>query len=228
MGPARYIASMILERPIASAPGDATPQKPRLSRHGLLACFLFGVGTTALVGACNDDEPKRPAVTTGGKAQPGGGSSSGSGDGGTTPGEDSDSGLACTDLENTGPLVDQVRVNDDLPIAKGGTIEDGTYDLSQANLYVGLTGVAGPSGNTYRGSLRITGTKFERVIIFQSSAGTSESRVSGDLIVNGENGTIALTCPFGTQEQVSFTMTDSSLTLANLVTNELFVFNKTL
>ena len=196
-------------------------RKPTLVALAIVAAALFG-------GACKEDEP-RPPVAANEPASPGVGASGGGG--GTRDasiadgGADAADGGACTDLAVGGGLIDQLAVNDDPPRGSGGTIVDGVYDLTDVRVYQGAAGLPGPTGTSYQGSIRITGTTFERVLVFQTSAGPStEIRSSGTFTANATNATIALSCPTASQEQVTYSVTDSSVAFTNLVTKESFTF----
>jgi hypothetical protein len=183
----------------------------------------------ASFGACSSEAPKRPAVLTDGTGGPTVSGGSGGGDAGPSDAGvvDSGDGGACTDLETSSVEVDQNAVTGDVPAGTGGTITDGEYDLTDATVYVGVSGLPGPTGTRYRETLRITGTKLERVLVITTSAGaTSTTASSGLLMPSGTSATIALTCPAGLQETVTYSATATGLTLSNLVTKESFVFSK--
>ena len=168
-------------------------------------------------------------MLTDGRAQPGLGSSGGTGDGGTSEAGPTDAGDGgtCTDLANTGFVVDEDVVNDDLPAGTGGTITDGTYDITSVRLHQGAAALPGPTGNSYQGAIRVTGPTYERVVVFKSSAGAgSEVHSSGTFTPTGINATIALTCPSASQEQVTYSVLNDTLTVSNLVTKASFVFTK--
>jgi hypothetical protein len=195
----------------------------------LLAALFCG----ALAGVACKDDPKRPPVESEGPAYPsgsvGGGSSRDAAALPVTDGGDPDAG-ECTDLENTGSVVDQTAVIDDtVPLGTGGTILDGTYNLTSAQIFEPTGSTPGPTNATYAGSLRITGSTFERVIVTATSTSTQaglENRVTGTIVPSGVNAKITLSCPIAVQEQVTYTVADESLTLSNLTTKESFVFTK--
>jgi hypothetical protein len=154
-------------------------------------------------------------------------------DGGTLD-ANADGGGTCTDLSTAGTnVVAENAVADTLAPGTGGNITDGTYNLIQVTLYQG-TGGGGPTGNTFQGTIRITGTTFERVLVEQATGGTPvESRVSGTITTSDAgttSATLALTCPTAAGEQLTYTVVDTaqpiSLTLSNLTSKESFVFSK--
>jgi hypothetical protein len=178
-----------------------------------------------VTGACNNDEPKRPPVYTGGSATPGIGGGGSATDGGLLESGTGADGGVCTDLADTGVDVDQTAVADDLVAGTGGTVTDGTYNLTEARVYVGAAGTPGPTNVVYKESIRITAPNFERVVVFTSSAGsTSEIRSSGTFTQNGTTGVITLSCPSVNTEQVTYTAAANTLTISNVVTKESFVY----
>lgn len=190
--------------------------------------FALALAFAAVSGTACSDDPTRPAVLTDGPARPG--VAGGGGDGGSSeagPTTDAGDGGTCTDLENTGFVVDESVVNDELPAGTGGAIADGTYDITGVRLHQGVAALPGPTGSSYQGSIRVTGATYERVLVFKSSAGAgSEVRSTGTLTPSGINATIALTCPSPTQEHVTYSVLNDTLTVSNLVTKASFVFTK--
>lgn len=182
----------------------------------------------ALAAACSDP-PRRPPVERGGSGTSGiGGGSSSALDGGAPDagGDPGDAG-ACTDLEDAGAVIDENATNDDLPAGMGGAVEDGIYELVDARRYVGAGGTPGPTGSSFKGVLRITGAAFERVLRRERAGGAViETRVSGTFTQSGTSGTIALTCPFPAQEQVTYTASGATLVLSDLGTLESFTFGR--
>lgn len=189
------------------------------------ACALLGLG------ACQDD-PKRPPVSEGGSITPGtsgggGGSDGGPADGGNTGDQ------PCTDLENSTDFVEQLAVLDGVPAGTGGQITVGTYDLSEARLYLGVgAGTPGLTGTNFRGSLRVNadGTTIERVMVVSTDrvdgGAEASSAVLGTISPSGVNATITLSCPTAGTENITYTALSNSLTLSNLTTKESFVYTK--
>jgi hypothetical protein len=194
--------------------------------------LLAAMAAVALGSAC-DEEPSRPPVLAQGNGHPGvsGGSGSNIEAGALDAGDAGDGGV-CTDLANDGAVIDQTLVNDALPRGTGGTLTDGVYTITEARVYQ-ATGVPGLTGTSVQGSIRLTGQGqiFERVLKSTTpSTASFEVRTRGSLSPSGSPGvgTIVLECPNARQEEVAYTATDTSLTISNLVTNELFIFTKIL
>lgn len=198
-----------------------------MGRHKLSLFFVsfLVVAVAVFTGACSDDEPKRPPVYNGGPSGPVSGGSMPAFDGGISEaGLGTDAGT-CTDLVNAGVAVDQQAVADELVAGTGGTVSDGSYNLTEAKIYVGVAGTPGPTNTTYRETIRIAAPTYERVLVFTSSGGTSsEIRSSGTFTQTGSTGSISLTCPSVNTEQVTFSATAQTLTVSNIVTKESFTY----
>jgi hypothetical protein len=196
-------------------------------RLAFLGVFLILGGAAA----CSSKE-SRPAPAVDGTARVP--NNAGDTEGGVDASRDSsvdtgaaDSGAACNDVVLTGVLVDRTGINGDPPVGLGGTVVDGTYDLTSYSVYVGVGGVAGPTGITARGTIRISGGKLDEITELSGSGPTTLARKSSGY--NASAATFATTevCPSvggGTQRQ--FTATDPLLTLTDMVTKEAFTFTK--
>ncbi|HSO31154.1 MAG TPA: hypothetical protein VLT33_01525 [Labilithrix sp.] len=73
-------------------------------------------------------------------------------------GLDSGDGGVCNDLVPAGSGVDEIAIAADPPASTGGTVVDGTYDLKDYVIYVGISGVVAPLGISARMTIRIAGT----------------------------------------------------------------------
>lgn len=177
--------------------------------------------------ACKEDPQRPPAAGDLPQAPPmGGGAGGGGGEGGVDAGDDDagDAG-ACTVLPNEGVIVDQNGIVGDAPTGSGGTIQEGTYELTAANVYVGAAGIPGPTGQVVQGALRITGTQFERAQR-QGQSGTTlqESRTTGTFSANGTTLTFTATCPLNAQDQTTYSVVSNTLVITSLVTRESWTF----
>lgn len=134
------------------------------------------------------------------------------GDGGLI---DGDAGV-CTNLDIVAPLVDQDGLNGDFT-GSGGTINDGTYDIVEAHVYLGPSGVGGPTSTTYQGAFRLNGTSFEGAVITTAPGSpAAETTESGTLTPSGTDATavLVLTCPVTAAETISYSSPGTgSLTL---------------
>ena len=191
-----------------------------------LACGMLAFG---IVAACTEptDRPAT-AVVSGMPPQASGGGGGGSGDGGSGTGEGGADAGACTDLAITGTLVDRTGVQGDPPTALGGTVVDGDYDLSAYSVYVGVGGVAGPTGITARATIRISGGTIDEVIELGGTGKTTTTTASRSAY-SASGATFAETelCPStGAGRQLQFTATDPILTLTDATSKEAFTFTK--
>ncbi len=199
----------------------------------VIAAVMFQASVVGLVGACSDPAPKpapaEPGMTVGSSGG-GGGGGGGTGEGGTTTDGGFDGGEAgvCHDVANTGALVDRIAISADPPVASGGTIADGRYDLSAYSVYVGAQGVGGPTGITAKASLRIAGGKIDEIIELGGTGKTSTVSTRSS-VYTVASATFAETdiCPVGgAGRQLQFTANDPVLTLTDLTSKEAFTFTK--
>ena len=189
-----------------------------------LACGVLAFG---LVAACTQatDKPAT-AVVSGMPPTASGGGGSSSGDGGT--GEAGGDGGVCTELAVTGTLVDRTGVQGDPPTALGGNVANGDYDLSAYAVYVGASGVAGPTGITAKASIRIAGANIDQILELGGTGKTATTTATRSAF-SASGATFAETqlCPAtGAGRQLQFTATDAILTLTDATSKEAFTFTK--
>jgi hypothetical protein len=191
--------------------------------------LLLPAATLVLVFACSSDPKKPPPAsdgTFGGGGGGGGVSEAGGGEGGIDGGVD---GGVCTVLPNTGVLVPKLGVAQDPPPQTGGTIADGTYDLKDVAVYLGATGVGGPTGLEYKESIRITGGTLERVrdVKNGNTNKTSSTDEAFHFAASQNNFALAMVCPLNTAALPDqYTATDIQLTILESLTKEVFVYQK--
>lgn len=194
----------------------------------LLASLLV-VSALGCFAACKEDPERPPAAgdlpqapPLGGGAGGGGGGGEGGADSGIPDGGDAG---ACNDLSNEGVVVDQNGIVGDAPTGTGGMIQDGTYELTVANVYVGGSGTPGPTGQQVQGALRITGTQFVRAHR-QGAVGTTlqEQRTSGTLATNGSTLTFTTSCPIASQDQTTYSVVSNTLVVTSLVTRDSWTY----
>lgn len=199
-----------------------------------LAVFAFCSIASAATFACKGDPDRPPATGDTGEAPTtgpgGGGGNNGEGGAGDSGGGKLDAGdgaaAACNTLVDDGNVVDQNRVVTDPPTGTGGTIADGTYELTSADVYVSAGGTPGPSGVTFRGVLRLTSGKLERVTEMTPNQGATpvESRTFGDLTAGGTTFTVLQSCPVALQDQYTYSVQGNTLNITSLSTRESFTF----
>jgi hypothetical protein len=195
-------------------------------RLAFLGVFLILGGAAA----CSSKESRPGPAGDGTATVP---NNAGNTEGGASSGDSAvdtgvaDSGAACNDVVLTGVLIDRIGVNGDPPVGVGGTVVDGTYDLTGYSVYVGVGGVAGPTGISARGTIRIAGGKLDEITELSGSGPTTQVRKSSGY--NAAAATFATTesCPsVGGGSQRQFTAADPLLTLTDPVTKEAFTFTK--
>ncbi len=193
------------------------------------AFLLASVMALASAVACKEETNRPPPASETSPPGPVGGGSARSDAAASLDGGESDGG-ACNDLTTEdAPAVDQLAVVGDPPVGTGGTMESGTYELTDARIF-GSAG-AGATGLSVRGKLElaITGTSgtFARVVATGAQGGTSiEDRDSGTLVVSGTTALLTLTCPTGGQEQFAYTATATTLVMTNVTSRESYTFTK--
>jgi hypothetical protein len=194
--------------------------------------MLFGA---VQMNGCKEEETKPPVENSPANPKPPGGG--GSGEGGTsTPTDGGDAGSstadagACTDLVAATVVINEIAVQGDPPAGTGGTILDGTYNITDSQHFIGLTGAPGVTGNSYQGSIRISGggTVIERHVIFKNPSNAASEYIEKGTFIPGAsgNGTVNLTCPTPMQESVSYTVNGNNLVMSNLVTKASFTYGK--
>ena len=190
--------------------------------------LAWGVLAFGIVAACSDPPQKPGTAVVSGTPVVAAGGGGASGDGGSSAGEGGDDGGVCTDLANTGQLVDRTGVQGEPPTSTGGTVVDGNYDLTAYAVYVGASGVAGPTGITAKASLRIGAGKVDEIIEVGGTGKTTTVK-SARSAYSASGATFAETqlCPAtGAGAQFQFTAQDTILTLTDLSTKEAFTFTK--
>lgn len=191
---------------------------------------LVGACVVSALIACSSDEVRPPpasdsSATPGGNAGGGGGS-----DGGARDSSTSDSGGSgtCNDLLDNGLLVDQVGQLGEPPLSNGGTIVDGDYDLTQADVYVGVSGVPSVTGITLQSSIQIKSGVIQQVLSTTTQTSTAvESRSTQSYAVSTSTIVLTNTCPTaGLVTSQTYTASDTQLVLTNPSTKEVFTFTK--
>jgi hypothetical protein len=194
-------------------------------------CFALFLAGSLAVFACKEDEKRPPAAsdigqTTSSGSPSGGGSSGSNGEGGAVDSGDTGDAGSCNTLDNDGNVVDQNRIVGDPPTGTGGQIADGTWELTEAAIYVGASGTPGPSGVTYKGVLRLTLGKLERVTEQTANQGANPitTRTFGDLVAGGSTFTVTQSCPAPFQDQYTYSVLNNTLNITSLITKESFTF----
>jgi hypothetical protein len=196
-----------------------------------IACFALCLSVSIATYACKDDDKKPPVSADNGNGGPststGGGTEGGAGDASSIDGGGDGAVAACNSVTNDGDAVEQNRIVGDPPIGSGGTIAVGTYELTQADVYVGAGGTPGPSGVTYRGIL-VSGPNFkiERVTQITANQGATpvERRSVGDAEGIGPALTITESCPVVFKDPYSYSVVNNTLNITSTITKESFTY----
>lgn len=64
-------------------------------------------------------------------------------------------GASCGDVVPGGPCVQEIRIDDSAPAPAGGTLVEGTYDLTDLALYTNPAGPTGPLGEPRRETIAL-------------------------------------------------------------------------
>lgn len=192
--------------------------------------FVVVLLQAGVVVACSAPPAKPGPAVVGNASVPniGGGTSEGGIDGGTDADTDSGDGGVCNDVVLSGVLIDRTGVMGDPPVSTGGTLVDGTYDLTQYTVYVGVAGVAGPTGITAKATIRIAGGKLDQHTQIGGTGKTTTETTSTSTVV-ATAATLAETdlCPAtGGARQLQFTAADPILTITDPTAKEAFTFTK--
>lgn len=170
------------------------------------AAALLFVSSALLFVACSESDSDSSARAADGGANDSSHSSSGSGSIVTT-----DSGGACTGLEQAGASVDIKGAKLPVPEAKGGTPVDGNFVLTSVKAFANIL----QEGSTVRpfGAYTLTisgnGTTFEQIVTDPENKVT---RAKGELVANGGNFTATPTCETPLNADGGFTILSGQYT----------------
>jgi hypothetical protein len=115
-----------------------------------------------------------------------------------------DAAISCNTIVNSAPVVTVMRVAADPPTSNGGTIADGTYEMTAVTIYTGADGPTGASG-TAQTTVVVSHDTFQVV----NSAEPPTRTVT--LATSGSEFTATDTCPDSTVTTGTFTATATSL-----------------
>jgi hypothetical protein len=204
-----------------------------MSRRATFVVAIALLLPVALVAGCKEEETKPGPASVGAAGPPNNvaGSNNDPAEGGLSLVDadlDGGDGAVCSTFTLDGNTVEQAGVIGDPPTAVGGTVTDGTYVLTDDSVFVGTSGIAGPTGITAKRTIVIATGKLDDA---QDLGGTGKtvtsSRTTSAYSATGS--TIALTaiCPSGGGgAQYQFTTTDTTLVLIDGTAKEAFTFTK--
>lgn len=196
----------------------------------LSRCVLATFLAIAASFACTTEAPTRPPYEVSGAPSsllPIGNSPTGPSatDGGDAGAVDA-SGDTCTDLAADAKLVDRIAEQGEPPDSTGGTVTDGTYDLSNYVVYVGVGTLPGPTGISARATIRIAAGVIERVFETGGNSPPQTTRSKSRFTLLGATFTDTAICPATHAAQSQYTAREAEIVFVDLVTKEAFTFVK--
>lgn len=160
-----------------------------------IAPFAFAIVlTSSAFLACSSDDSTSPGGSDAGTTSEGGSTpetgspEASTTDSSTTTDAADAAGGACSTVVNGGALVSEVAGAGAKPAPAGGAIADGTYFLTNHDVYP----PSSPDGNTRRRTIKFTGNKVETA---ENDTGKPEARLSGTYTTSGTMITFSITCP---------------------------------
>ena len=124
----------------------------------------------------------------------------------------------------TGPTIELMNVAEDMPVAVGGTIVDGTYDVTGRRLYTGPGGASGGTGDFQSITGIVLGETAELVI--ELGVG-NRLHASYTLLSSDTFAIVTLTCPDNIGiEWDTFTATSDQIILFSTADNSLIEFTR--
>ena len=119
-------------------------------------------------------------------------------------------GGVCNAVTNLGPSVAEVRVAADAPAPQGGTLVIGTYALTRWEVYTGIGGLAGPTGNTRKHTMQFGASTYEEVT---ADNGQGDEHFTRTWATQGTFLTSRQLCPTIDNLGDDYTATPTTLTL---------------
>ena len=119
-------------------------------------------------------------------------------------------GGACNAIANLGPSVAEVRIAADAPAPQGGTLVIGTYALTRWEVYTGIGGLAGATGNTRKHTMRFGASTYEEVT---ADNGQGDEHFTRTWATQGTFFTSRQLCPTIDNLGDDYTATPTTLTL---------------
>ena len=170
---------------------------------------LLTVALGFTLAACGDPNPGPSAPGTGGSGQGGAGGTGGAGGSGgsgtASNGGSSGAGgttAVCNDLVADAPGFLLSNDPGPAPVAKGGTIVDGTYFATGETLYETSSILAIDMGSA---KVVISGSSWQEVDGWPSGGVNPDKHVTATFSTSGTTLALNRTCPSATQEVVGFT-----------------------
>ncbi|KFA90019.1 hypothetical protein Q664_31025 [Archangium violaceum Cb vi76] len=120
---------------------------------------------------------------------------------------------ACSEVENLGPLVDQVRVASSAPAPGAGALSSGTFVRIADQLYTGPGGASGVSGKQLRQTLEIAATSASTGTIreYYEDIGDTPERKAYTFSTRGASLDLSRTCPGPGGKSLTYTLSGDDL-----------------
>ena len=119
-------------------------------------------------------------------------------------------GGVCNAVTNLGPSVAEVRIAADAPAPQGGTLVIGMYALTRWEVYTGIGGLAGATGNTRRHTMQFGASTYEEVT---ADNGQGDEHFTRTWATQGTFFTSRQLCPTIDNLGDDYTATPTTLTL---------------
>jgi hypothetical protein len=114
---------------------------------------------------------------------------------------------ACNTLVDDGPDVSFVAMATAAPVPTGGTIAEGTYELSALTLYTGPGGSTTAPGGTFSAVFEISGNTMQQV----GSEDGVEKRYTSTFTISGSTVSTVDSCPVSDSSTHSLSATPTEL-----------------
>jgi hypothetical protein len=118
-------------------------------------------------------------------------------------------GPVCNNLVADGPTVPYTVVAAAAPTPAGGTITDGTYELTSLTVYTGVNGSTTPIASTACMVMTVAGSTVQTVDVVNGQ----EHRYTSTLSVSGTMFTMNDTCPARDTSSIQLTATATEIRL---------------
>ncbi len=145
-------------------------------------------------------------------------------------GLDGGDGGVCNGLVPVGSGIDKIALAADPPAATGGIVVDGTYELRDYSIYVGIAGIVAPLGISARITIRIDGAAKTIDEVSEITSGGSPATTALTTSTFSTTGSAFATtalCPASGSRSWQFTSNAlNQIVLTDPATREAFTFLK--
>ncbi len=201
-------AAMTLPSACSSSSSTGTTSGSSTSSSSATKAATSSTGSKSSGSAASSNESSGVSQSS----SPSASTSSGGATSGSTGSSSGSSGAACNDLTPQGSTVTLTCANGAAPAAAGGTIVDGTYNLTAAVIYVGTADAGACASGAPSVEATLVVSSSGTVVQVVASTGGVIATETDTLVVSGDQLTGTATCgnSLGT---VPFTATSTTLTV---------------